>query len=111
LRLFEGDIQKSAANVPPLGLCCISAIRLFKNLEFFHCHKVLKKLGLGNAGRADCFYKPSFTFRSVSITASGDNPAGARRQFHKGPRKLASYLPSCEGTEYGSLVPGGTRGA
>jgi hypothetical protein len=94
-----------------------TGIRLFNKREFFACHEVLEAAWTAEAGRAACFYKPSSTWRSVSIIAGATipqaQPVSSRRGFTNSrricPAASASTRPGC--TERHSLHASGLRQA
>ena len=78
-------------------------IRLFNVGEFFECHEVLEDAWTPERGPRRLFLQ-SLIHVAVGLYHAGrGNPTGARRQLRKGLRKLAPYLPACEGVNTARL--------
>jgi predicted metal-dependent hydrolase len=77
----------------------LRGIELFNNREFFECHEALEELWMAEAGPRRLFLQSLIHLAVGCYHCERGNPAGASRQFHKGLRKLAEYLPSCEGID------------
>lgn len=78
-------------------------IRLFNHREFFHCHEVLEEAWGAERGPRRLFLQALIHLAVGFYHCERNNPAGARRQLLKGLRKLAAYLPSCEGIDTARL--------
>ena len=76
-----------------------TGIRLFNNLQFFECHEVLEEVWGPERGPRRLFLQALIHFAVGFYHRERHNPAGAIRQLRKGLRKLALYLPSCEGID------------
>lgn len=76
-----------------------TGIRLFNSLEFFECHEVLEEVWGPERGPRRLFLQALIHFAVGFYHWERHNPAGAIRQLRKGLRKLALYLPSCEGID------------
>ena len=74
-------------------------IRLFNNREFFECHEVLEEEWTPERGARRLFLQSLIHMAVGLYHAERGNPTGAIRQLRKGLRKLAGYLPSCEGID------------
>jgi len=78
-------------------------IRLFNDGEYFICHEVLEEAWTPERGPRRLFLQ-SLIHIAVGLYHDGrKNPVGARRQLHKGLRKLARYLPAYEGVDTARL--------
>jgi len=78
-------------------------IHLFNNEQFFECHEVLEVLWTAERGPRRLFLQALIHFAVAFHHDGRANPAGARRQLGKGLRKLAAYLPACEGIDTARL--------
>ena len=74
-------------------------ILLFNNCEFFQCHEVLEEAWTKEAGPRRLFLQALIHLAVGFYHCERANPAGASSQLKKGIRKLALYLPSCEGID------------
>ncbi len=74
-------------------------IRLFNDREFFQCHEVLEEAWTPERGPRRIFLQGLIHLAVGFYHCQRLNPAGAIRQLRKGLRKLAAYLPSCEGID------------
>lgn len=78
-------------------------IRLFNHREFFECHEALEEVWTPERGPRRLFLQ-SLIHVAVGFYHHGrGNTAGATRQLHKALRKLAGYLPACEGIDTARL--------
>ena len=83
--------------------CLQTGVRLFNQGRFFECHEVLEEAWTPERGPRRLFLQ-SLIHLAVGLYHAGrGNPPGAERQFRKGIRKLAGYLPACEGIDTGRL--------
>jgi predicted metal-dependent hydrolase len=78
-------------------------IRLFNNHEFFECHEALEEAWISERGSRRPFLQALIHLAVGFYHWERNNPAGAIRQLRKGLRKIALYLPSCEGIDTGRL--------
>jgi uncharacterized protein len=76
-----------------------SGIRLFNHLQFFECHEVLEEEWTPERGPRRLFLQSLIHFAVAFYHEQRGNPTGAIRQLRKGLRKLAPYLPACEGID------------
>jgi len=74
-------------------------IQLFNNGEFFECHEVLEQAWTPERGARRLFLQSLIHVAVGFYHSRRGNPAGACRQLRKALRKLAPYLPSCEGID------------
>jgi predicted metal-dependent hydrolase len=78
-------------------------IELFNAGEFFECHEVLEEEWTPERGPRRLFLQ-SLIHVAVGLYHAGrGNPVGASRQLRKALRKLAGYLPQCEGVDTARL--------
>ena len=78
-------------------------IRLFNAREFFECHEVLEEEWTPERGPRRLFLQ-SLIHVAVGLYHHGrGNNVGAERQLRKALRKLAAYLPDCEGLDTARL--------
>ena len=77
----------------------LHGIRLFNNREFFECHEVLEEAWTPERGPRRLFLQALIHFAVGLYHWERSNLPGAGRQIRKGLRKLAAYLPSCEGID------------
>jgi uncharacterized protein len=80
-----------------------SGIRLFNAGQFFECHEVLEEAWKPERGPRRLFLQSLIHLAVASYHTERNNPAGAMRQLRKGLRKLAPYLPTCEGIDTARL--------
>jgi uncharacterized protein len=78
-------------------------IDLFNRREFFVCHEVLEEVWTHERGPRRLFLQAVIHFAVALYHEGRGNPVGAERQLRKGLRKLAAYLPVCEGIDTGQL--------
>ncbi len=78
-------------------------IRLFNNRKFFQCHEVLEEVWTTEVGPRRLFLQALIHLAVGFYHCERGNPAGARSQLQKGLRKLALYLPACEGIDTARL--------
>lgn len=74
-------------------------IRLFNHHEFFECHEVLEEEWTPERGPRRLFLQSLIHMAVAFYHEQRGNPVGAVRQLRKGLRKLAHYLPACEGID------------
>jgi predicted metal-dependent hydrolase len=74
-------------------------IELFNNREFFHCHEVLEEAWTPERGPRREFLQALIHVAVGFYHCQRGNSAGACSQLSKGLRKLAEYLPQCEGID------------
>ena len=80
-----------------------NGILLFNNCEFFQCHEVLEEAWTNEVGPRRLFLQALIHLAVGFYHCERANPADARSQLKKGIRKLALYLPSCEGIDTARL--------
>jgi uncharacterized protein len=78
-------------------------IRLFNDEEFFTATKCSKRPGRRSTNRAGYFCKAVIHLAVGLYHCQLGNPIGASRQLHKGLKKLAKYLPACDGIDTSRL--------
>jgi uncharacterized protein len=78
-------------------------IDLFNRREFFVCHEVLEEIWTPERGPRRLFLQSLIHFAVAFYHDQRGNPLGATRQLRKGLRKIAAYLPECEGIDTASL--------
>jgi predicted metal-dependent hydrolase len=78
-------------------------IRLFNEGKFFDCHEVLEEIWRPDRSARRLFWQALIHLAVAFHHARKGNRRGAERQLHKGLRKLAGYLPVCEGVDTGGL--------
>ena len=78
-------------------------IRLFNDHEFFECHEVLEEAWKPERGPRRLFLQALIHLAVGLYHCQRSNPVGAGRQLRKGLKKLATYLPSCEGIDTARL--------
>src|SRR3954469_5663097 len=78
-------------------------IDLFNRREFFVCHEVLEEIWTPERGSRRLFLQALLHFAVAFYHDQRRNPVGATRQLRKGLRKLANYLPECEGIDTARL--------
>ena len=78
-------------------------IDLFNRREFFVCHEVLEEIWTPERGPRRLFLQALIHFAVAFYHDQRGNPVGATRQLRKGLRKIAAYLPVCEGIDTASL--------
>jgi predicted metal-dependent hydrolase len=74
-------------------------IHLFNHREFFDCHEVLEEAWTPQRGPRRLFLQALIHVAVGFYHCQRGNPVGASRQLRKALRKLAPYLPSCEGVD------------
>jgi uncharacterized protein len=79
------------------------SIDLFNREEFFVCHEELEAIWTPERGPRRVFLQALIHFAVAFYHDSRGNPVGASRQLRKGLRKLAGFLPECEGIDTGRL--------
>jgi predicted metal-dependent hydrolase len=78
-------------------------IDLFNRREFFVCHEALEEIWMHERDPRRLFLQSLIHFAVAFYHDRRGNPLGATRQLHKGLRKLAGYLPACEGIDTAQL--------
>jgi uncharacterized protein len=78
-------------------------IHLFNSRQFFECHEVWEAVWTPERGPRRLFLQSLIHFAVALYHAERGNPEGATRQLRKGLRKLAAYLPACEGIDTARL--------
>ena len=78
-------------------------IHLFNEREFFECHEVLEEAWTPERGPRRLFLQSLIHVAVGFYQCRRGNLEGATRQLRKGLRKLAPYLPSCEGVDTARL--------
>jgi hypothetical protein len=74
-------------------------IELFNRREYFVCHEVLEEAWTPERGPRRLFLQSLIHVAVGLYHAERGNPVGASRQLRKALRKLAGYLPVCEGVD------------
>jgi predicted metal-dependent hydrolase len=82
-------------------------IDLFNRREFFVCHEVLEEIWTNERAPRRLFLQSLIHFAVAFYHDQRGNPVGASRQLRKGLRKLAGYLPTCEGIDTAQLLRDG----
>src|SRR6516162_9926689 len=75
------------------------SIDLFNRGEFFGCHEELEAIWAAERGPRRVFLQALIHFAVAFYHDSRGNPVGASRQLRKALRKLAGFLPACEGID------------
>jgi len=78
-------------------------IHLFNHCAFFECHEVLEEAWTPERGPRRLFLQSLIHVAVGFYHCQRGNPLGASRQLRKALRKLAPYLPSCEGIDTARL--------
>src|SRR5262249_36754386 len=78
-------------------------IDLFNRREFFACHEALEEIWTHEQDPRRLFLQSLIHFAVAFYHDQRGNPVGATRQLRKGIRKLAAYLPECEGIDTARL--------
>ena len=78
-------------------------IELFNRGEYFECHEVLELAWTPERGPRRLFLQGLIHVAVGFYHHRRGNPVGACRQLRKALRKLAAYLPACEGVDTGRL--------
>jgi predicted metal-dependent hydrolase len=76
--------------------------------EFFEAHEVLEEAWTPERGPRRLFLQAVIHVAVGAYHQTQRNPAGACRQLRKALRKMAPYLPECEGVDTARLY-GDTR--
>jgi uncharacterized protein len=82
-------------------------IDLFNRRDFFVCHEVLEEIWTHERGPRRLFLQAIIHFAVACYHDQRGNPLGATRQLRKGLRKLAPYVPHCEGIDTAQLTRDG----
>ena len=90
------DLSAPARTVDPRLL---HGIELFNRGEYFECHEVLEEAWTPERGERRLFLQSLIHMAVGCYHHTRGNPIGATRQLRKGLRKLAGYLPHCEGVD------------
>ena len=78
-------------------------IELFNRHAFFECHEVLEDLWRLERGPRRLFLQGAIHLAVGFYHHQQGNRMGAERQLRKGLKKLAGYLPECEGIDTARL--------
>ena len=78
-------------------------IQLFNGRQFFACHEVWEEVWTPERGPRRLFLQSLIHFAVALYHTERGNSLGAGRQLRKGLRKLAAYLPLCEGIDTARL--------
>ena len=78
-------------------------VRLFNAGRFFECHEVLEEAWQPERGPRRLFLQSLIHVAVALYHLERGNPEGAARQLRKALRKLAPYLPGCEGIDTARL--------
>ena len=78
-------------------------IELFNQCEFFECHELLEELWRPERGARRLFLQSVIHLAVGFYHHQQGNRLGAERQLRKGLKKLAGYLPECEGIDTARL--------
>jgi predicted metal-dependent hydrolase len=81
----------------------LHGIELFNREDFFECHEVLEAIWTPERGPRRLFLQALIHFAVAFYHDQQKNSLGAEHQLRKGLRKLAAYLPDCEGIDTGNL--------
>ena len=81
----------------------LRGIELFNQREFFECHEALEEVWKSETGPRRLFLQALIHLAVGFHHDQRGNPRGAILQLRKGLRKLAAYLPVCEGLEMARL--------
>ena len=84
---------------PPGQVTFARGIELFNRCEFFECHEVLEDLWRPERGPRRLFLQGVIHLAVGFYHHQQGNRMGAERQLRKGLKKLAGYLPECEGID------------
>jgi len=72
-------------------------ISLFNRCAFFECHEALEEIWTPERGPRRLFLQSIIHIAVAFYHVQRGNRVGAERQLRKGLKKLAGYLPECEG--------------
>ena len=78
-------------------------VELFNSGHFFECHEVLEEEWTPERGPRRLFLQALIHIAVGLYHIQRSNADGAMRQLRKGLRKLAGYLPLCEGIDTARL--------
>jgi predicted metal-dependent hydrolase len=87
----------------------LHGIHLFNTRQYFVCHEVLEEVWTPERGPRRLFLQSLIHLAVGLYHWEQYNPVGAVRQFRKGLRKLAAYLPECEGIDTARLYGDASR--
>jgi len=74
-------------------------IDLFNRGAFFECHEALEEIWTPARGPRRLFLQSIIHIAVAFYHVQRGNQAGAERQLRKGLKKMAGYLPECEGVQ------------
>jgi len=74
-------------------------IDLFNRGAFFECHEALEEIWTPERGPRRLFLQSIIHIAVAFYHVQRGNRAGAERQLRKGLKKMAGYLPECEGVQ------------
>ena len=72
-------------------------IDLFNRGAFFECHEALEEIWTPERGPRRLFLQSIIHIAVAFYHVQRGNRIGAERQLRKGLKKMAGYLPECEG--------------
>jgi predicted metal-dependent hydrolase len=81
----------------------LQGIQLFNDQKFFQSHEALEEAWISERGPRRQFLQALIHLAVGLYHSQRDNPVGAVRQLRKGLKKLAAYVPSCEGIDTARL--------
>src|SRR5262244_1875387 len=81
----------------------LRGIELFNHREFFECHEVLEEVWTPERGPRRMFLQSVIHVAVGCYHCQRGNWAGAHGQLGKALRKMARYLPACEGIDTARL--------
>jgi len=96
-------LRRNADHAPGMDELLQRGIRLFNQREFFRCHEALEEAWKPERGPRRLFLQALIHLAVGFYHCQRGNPVGADRQLRKGLKKLAAYLPSCEGIDTARL--------
>jgi predicted metal-dependent hydrolase len=74
-------------------------IDLFNRGAFFECHEALEEIWTPERGARRIFLQSIIHIAVAFYHVQRGNRLGAERQLRKGLKKMAGYLPECEGVQ------------
>jgi predicted metal-dependent hydrolase len=77
----------------------LHGIELFNQCEFFECHEVLEAEWTGEVSYRRWFLQALIHLAVGFYHHQQANAVGLERQLSKGLKKLAGFLPACEGID------------
>jgi len=78
-------------------------IDLFNRSAFFECHEALEEIWTPEHGPRRLFLQSIIHIAVAFYHVQRGNYLGAERQLKKGLKKMAGYLPECEGIDTAEL--------